>query len=116
MQISSMFQPGKTVFSVEVFPPKKNSSPEYIQSIYSAIDEIQKLRPAFISVTYGAGGNPADESTCRIATTIKEKYNIEPLAHLTCLNSSKSDVVAVLKSFKAHNINNIKSDRSHVVL
>ena len=86
MQISSLFKEKKTVLSFEVFPPKKTSP---IETIYSTLDNLKDLKPDFISVTYGAGGNAGDTSTCDIAAYIKQKYQIEPLAHLTCVNYTK---------------------------
>ena len=86
MKISQLFK-DRTVFSFEVFPPKKTSP---IDTIYNTLDELKDLHPDFISVTYGAGGNTADSSTCDIASLIKNKFGIEPLAHLTCVSSSKA--------------------------
>ncbi len=104
MKISSLFKPGKTVLSFEVFPPKKTSS---IDTIYSTLDELKDLSPDFISVTYGAGGNLADNSTCEIASIIKNKYHIESLAHLTCVSCGKEDIREILKRFKENGIENI---------
>ena len=77
MSIAQLFETKSTVFSFEVFPPKRTSP---IETIYSTLDELQELHPDFISVTYGAGGNLADNSTCEIASIIKNHYHIEPLA------------------------------------
>ncbi|CRZ35319.1 methylene-tetrahydrofolate reductase-like protein [Herbinix hemicellulosilytica] len=63
MRISSLFGKNKVVFSFEVFPPKKTSP---IDTIYKTLDDLKDLKPDFISVTYGAGGNAADTSTCDI--------------------------------------------------
>lgn len=60
MKISEKFGKGKTVLSFEVFPPKKTSS---IETVYSTIEQLTDLKPAYISVTYGAGGNLANNST-----------------------------------------------------
>ena len=110
MQISKLFK-DRTVFSLEVFPPKKNSS---IDTIYSTLDELQYLKPDFISVTYGAGGNIADSSTCDIASIIKNKYNIEALAHLTCVSCSKDEIDIILNDFKKNNIENILALRGDI--
>lgn len=111
MKISSLFGSGKTVFSFEVFPPKKTSS---IETIYDTLQELKDLRPDFISVTYGAGGNPADSSTSDIASLIKNKYGIEALAHLTCVNSTKENVKYVLRELKKNHIENILALRGDV--
>lgn len=110
MKISSLFK-DRTVYSFEVFPPKKTSS---IDTIYNTLDELEDLKPDYISVTYGAGGNTADTLTCDIASIIKNKYKIEPLAHLTCVSSSKSDIDTILDGFKTNNIDNILALRGDI--
>lgn len=111
MSIAELFQKKKTVFSFEVFPPKKTSP---INTIYETLDELQGLHPDFISVTYGAGGNIADQSTCEIASIIHSKYKIEPLAHLTCVNCSKEDILHILRNLKEHNVENILALRGDI--
>ena len=81
MRVIDLIRGEKPCLSFEVFPPKTSAN---YQSIQEATEKIAALGPDFISVTYGAGGNPADHSTVEIASTIKHKYHIEPLAHLTC--------------------------------
>lgn len=104
MKISSLFNSDRTVLSFEVFPPKKNGS---VETVYNTIAELQSLRPDYISVTYGAGGSAANNYTCDIASLIKNKYGIEAMAHLTCVNSTKADVDRVLNELKENNIENI---------
>ncbi|MCX7615304.1 MAG: methylenetetrahydrofolate reductase [NAD(P)H] [Clostridiales bacterium] len=105
MYLSELFQKKKCVLSFEVFPPKKESN---IDTIYNTLEDLQNLRPDFISVTYGAGGYAAGTNlTVDIATHMKENYGIEPLAHLTCVNSTREDVLHVLKLLKEHNICNV---------
>lgn len=111
MKISSLFKNENTVFSFEVFPPKKTSP---IETIYNTLDELKDLSPDFISVTYGAGGNMADSSTCDIASIIKNKYKIEPVAHLTCVSSSKRDIDFILEKFKENDIENILALRGDI--
>ncbi|MBR5088360.1 MAG: methylenetetrahydrofolate reductase, partial [Ruminiclostridium sp.] len=74
MKISELFKSGKPVFSFEVFPPKKTSG---VESITAAVDELAALKPAYISVTYGAGGNTANTFTRDIAAHIKNDCGIE---------------------------------------
>lgn len=104
MKIHTLFQQKKVVFSFEIFPPKRTSP---IDTIYKTLDGLKDLKPDFISVTYGAGGNVADSTTCEIAATIKHQYGIEPLAHLTCVNSSKDEVLWLLEKLKSNDIENI---------
>lgn len=111
MKLKSLFEEKKTVFSLEIFPPKKTSS---IQTIYDTLDALSGLSPDFISVTYGAGGNPADRSTVQIASTIKHKYNIEPLAHLTCVNSTHEHIGLILDDLRQNGIENILALRGDI--
>ncbi len=111
MRIPELFKEGKTVFSFEIFPPKKTSS---IDTIYNTLDELSDLKPAFISVTYGAGGNTADSKTCQIASVIQDKYNITSAAHLTCVNCTKGDIDVILGQLKEKGIQNILALRGDI--
>ncbi len=112
MKISEIFEQKKTVFSFEVFPPKKTSS---IESIYSKLGELSECKPDFISVTYGAGGGGASVLTADICKTIQEDYHIPAMMHLTCVNSSKESVEEVLKLIKEYKIENILALRGDIV-
>jgi len=112
MRISSMFEEGRTVFSFEIFPPKRTAS---IETIYNTLDQLDGLHPDFISVTYGAGGNIDKHSTLEIATIIKNRYVIEPLMHLTCLNSSKADIDEIMVAAKSCGVENILALRGDKV-
>lgn len=111
MRIAEMFQQKKLVLSFEVFPPKKTSS---IDTIYQALDGLSELKPDFISVTYGAGGSSAGELTSDIASIIRNKYGIESMAHLTCVNSTRQDVENTLKLLKEKGIENILALRGDI--
>jgi len=104
VKINELFTQKRVVFSFEVFPPKRDGS---IQTIYETLNGLKDLHPDFISVTYGAGGNMADNATCEIASTIKHDYHIEPLAHLTCVNSSREEIFRLLERLKESGIENI---------
>lgn len=112
MRISEMFNNKKPVFSLEIFPPKKKAN---IDTIYNTVAELAVCKPDFISVTYGAGGNMADNSTCEIASNIKKNYGIEGVAHLTCVNSSKDDVKEMISRFHQANIKNVLALRGDIV-
>ena len=111
MKIAELFKPDKTVFSFEIFPPKKDGS---IDTIYSTLDGLSDLHPDFISVTYGAGGSEANVITSEIAGLIKRKYNTESIAHLTCVNSSKEDIDFQLEQFKKQGIENVLALRGDI--
>lgn len=112
MKIQNLFEKEKTVFSFEVFPPKKNSP---IESVYGKLEEICALKPDFISVTYGAGGSGAHSRTCEIAAKIKHDFGVESVAHLTCVNNTKKMIDETLEDFKAHGIENILALRGDYI-
>lgn len=104
MNLASLFKGNRVVYSFEVFPPKKTSP---VETIYNTLDELEGLKPDFISVTYGAGGSTSGTITCDIAAAIKNRYHIEPLVHLTCVNDTKQEVERVLRLLKDNGIENI---------
>lgn len=112
MKLAELFNEEKTVFSFEVFPPKRNNP---IETIYQTLDQLQEIKPDFISVTYGASGSLADNSTCEIASAIKQKYGIESAAHLTCVNSTREEVTEVLHRLSENGVENILALRGDLV-
>lgn len=111
MRISELFGKGKCVFSFEVFPPKKNMP---CDTIYSTLDSLKKLDPAFISVTYGAGGSDGNNITGKIAAHIKNDLGIESAAHLTCVSNTKQDIDIILEGLIADGIENILALRGDI--
>lgn len=111
MHIKELFNEKKLVFSFEIFPPKVTSS---IKTIYETLEELKDLTPDFISVTYGAGGSLKDNKTCELSSLVKNKYGIEALAHLTCINSTKEDIDLIIKELKENNIENILALRGDI--
>ncbi|HHT98289.1 MAG TPA: methylenetetrahydrofolate reductase [NAD(P)H] [Clostridiales bacterium] len=103
MNLKNLYN-NKTIISFEVFPPKKTTS---IENIYNTLHEMKDLSPDYISVTFGAGGSSNNNLTVDIASRIKNKYNIESVAHLPGMHLTKEDVLKLLDDFKEHNINNI---------
>ena len=112
MKIPELFEQKKPVFSFEIFPPKRESN---IDNIYRTVEGLTECRPDFISVTYGAGGTSSNYLTCDIAARIKHEYGIEPLAHLTCVNSSKLDVRIMIERFIDANIENVMALRGDII-
>lgn len=103
MKIKKMFDKG-TVFSFEIFPPKKTSS---IDTIYNTLDELKGLSPDFISVTFGAGGSSNNNASIDIAQKIKQDYGIEAAVHLPCINYTKDEIIDILGELVDHGITNI---------
>ncbi len=104
MNIKEIFDKKNLVFSFEVFPPKNNSP---VKSIYKALNDLSELEPDFISVTYGAGGSLINNKTTEISSLIKNVYNIEPLAHLTCISSKKDDIDKITERLELEEVSNI---------
>ena len=88
MKLSELLNNDKLSLSFEVFPPKTDTA---FDSVKHATEEIAKLSPSFVSVTYGAGGGTS-KYTLDIAKNINEQYGVPTLAHLTCVSSSKETV------------------------
>ena len=104
MKIESKFQKKKPVLSFEIFPPKRDKA---IQNIDETLAILSELNPDFISVTFGAGGSHTDNQTVELAKRIKQQYGIDPLVHLTCLNSSKFEICELLEELKEAEIDSI---------
>lgn len=112
MRIPELFEQKKPVFSFEIFPPKRETG---LDKIYDAVGKLAVCNPDFISVTYGAAGSLVNNYTCDIASKIKSDYGIEPLAHLTCVNSTMADVEEMIKRFADANIENVLALRGDIV-
>ncbi len=107
MKLDSLFNKNKLSLSFEVFPPKTDTA---FESVKYATEEIAKLHPSFMSVTYGAGGGTS-RYTLDIAKNIKESYNVPTLAHLTCVSSTEETVKDKIREIKAAGIRNIMALR-----
>lgn len=108
--IKDIYQTGKTVFSFEVFPPKKN---EEIYDLYKTLDTLTTLHPDFISVTYGAGGSNS-KKTASIAAYIKNICEVEPIAHMTAVAMDEEFLHNLLQELQdkgIHNVLALRGDR-----
>lgn len=101
MRIGDLYKPGKTILSLEVFPPKNDSG----VSLDGALAEIAQLAPAFVSVTVHAGGSV--DRTSGIAANIQKGFGIPSMAHLTCVNSSRATVRGSLEMIRGRGVENI---------
>lgn len=109
MKIRDILAEGKPTLSFEVFPPKTEDKYE---SVEKATLEIAKLKPSFMSVTYGAGGGTS-QYTVDIAKFVQEQ-GVTPLAHLTCVSSTKEKVHSVLEELKTRGIENVLALRGDI--
>ena len=96
--------------SFEVFPPKNTTA---FESVKSATEEIAKLKPSFMSVTYGAGGGTS-QYTLDIAKNIKELYGVPTVAHLTCVSSTSETVKDMISRIKDAGIQNVMALRGDI--
>ncbi len=110
MKISELLKKETLSVSFEVFPPKTEAG---FDSVKSATEEIAKLCPAFMSVTYGAGGGTS-KYTLDIAKNIKELYGVPTLAHLTCVSSTRETVKEKIEQIKAAGISNVMALRGDI--
>jgi methylenetetrahydrofolate reductase (NADPH) len=110
MKIRDMLLEKNPTVSFEIFPPKRDYP---IETIHKTIDELKDLKPDFISVTYGAAGS-TQSHTVEIASKIKNEFNIEAIAHLTCVTSTPEEIQQVLKDLRANNIENILALRGDI--
>ena len=105
MHVTDKFKEG-TVFSFEIFPPKKTGAP--IESVYKMLDELAGLEPDFISVTYGATGHKETSlATVDIASYIKQNTDVEGVAHLPCVNLTRQDALDLIGELERNGIENV---------
>ncbi len=107
MKLSEILAKDGLSLSFEVFPPKTDTA---FESVKCATEEIAKLRPSFMSVTYGAGGGTS-KYTLDIAKNIKSKYGVPTLAHLTCVSSTRETVREKIEQMREAGIENVMALR-----
>ena len=110
MKLTKIFESERPHLSFEVFPPKTTTA---FESVKHATEEIAKLSPSFMSVTYGAGGGTS-QYTLDIAKHINEEYGVPTLAHLTCVSSTKETVKDMIDKIKAAGIENVMALRGDI--
>ncbi len=110
MKIIDLLNKNTLSLSFEVFPPKTESG---FDTVKAATEEIAQMKPAYMSVTYGAGGGTS-RYTLEIAKNIKNLYGVPTLAHLTCVSSTKETVAQRIAEIKAAGIKNIMALRGDI--
>ncbi len=110
MKINDILNQNRLSLSFEVFPPKTETA---FESVKAAVEEIAKLKPAFMSVTYGAGGGTS-KYTLDIAKSLKDRYSVPTLAHLTCVSSSRETVAQKIREIQAYGIKNVMALRGDI--
>lgn len=106
MKISDVIKNQRTL-SFEVFPPKTDTA---FESVRVSTEEIARLKPEFMSVTYGAGGGTS-AYTLEIAKNIRERYGVSMIAHLTCVSSTRETVKKQIRAMQDAGIENVMALR-----
>ncbi|EDM79752.1 5,10-methylenetetrahydrofolate reductase [Plesiocystis pacifica SIR-1] len=103
MRISERLSHKRPVFSFEFFPPKHEKGERVL---WRSLEQLRTLEPDFVSVTYGAGGSTR-ERTVELVARIKTELGIEPMAHLTCVGSTRDELARVVERLLAADVHNI---------
>jgi methylenetetrahydrofolate reductase (NADPH) len=103
MRIDQIIQQHSPIFSFEFFPPKTE---EGEANLWHAIEKLRALDPAYVSVTYGAGGSTR-ERTIEIVKRVRSETGIEPMAHFTCVGATVDQLREVLDQMAAAGIENV---------
>ena len=103
LTVKELLATGRPTFSFEFFPPKTD---EGEKTLWQAIRELEPLQPAFVDVTYGAGGSTRDR-TLSIVKRIAAETSITVVAHLTCVGATREELVTIAKDFGAAGIRNL---------
>jgi len=107
MHIKEILNNNRIAFSFEFFPPKTEASSA---ALFETISELTSLKPAYVSVTYGAGGSTRD-LTHDLVVKIQNETEITVVSHLTCIGSTKDEIRSVLSRYREKNIENIMALR-----
>lgn len=103
MHISDILKAGSPTFSFEFFPPK---TPAAMEQLFENIRQLEPLAPAFVSVTYGAGGTTR-EMTHELVVRIKTTTSLDPIPHLTCVGHTEEEIETILARYAAAGVSNI---------
>ena len=103
MRIDDVLKSGKAAVSFEFFPPK---SEEGFKSLYKTIDELHPLDPAYVSVTYGAGGSTRAK-TVELVEKIQTNLKLRAMAHLTCVGHTADEIGSILDDLWNAGIRNV---------
>jgi len=101
--LPAMFAADTPSFSFEFFPPKDDSAAE---QLWGAIRQLEKVSPSFVSITYGAGGSTRDR-TVRLTERVLQETSLTPMAHLTCVGHSISELRQIVGTYAAAGVRNI---------
>ena len=104
MRVDELFERAEEpVFSFEFFPPK---TPDGEANLFRALEELAPMRPDYVSVTYGAGGSTRDK-TIEVVTRIREEFDLEAMAHFTCVAATEADLRSTLDELQRRGVENV---------
>lgn len=112
MKISEVLKKGKGTLSFEIFPPKGDFD---VQAVRDLLGALSPLDPAYISVTYSAGGSKNNRLTEEIASMAQEENHIPSACHITVINSTDEEVEETIDSFHKRGIDNVLALRGDKV-
>ena len=102
-RVGDLIASGKRSISFEFFPPRDEAGE---RQLWTALRQLEALRPTFVSVTYGAGGSTRDR-TIRVTQGIAQETTLTPMAHLTCVGHSREELRAVVGAYAAAGVRNV---------
>jgi methylenetetrahydrofolate reductase (NADPH) len=94
---------GEPIFSFEFFPPRTD---EGVRALFETVEALRPLGPAYVSVTYGAGGSTR-QKTLELVKRLKRESEVEAMAHVTCVGASRDELAALLDELAAAGIQNV---------
>ncbi|MGV1098346.1 methylenetetrahydrofolate reductase [NAD(P)H] [Thiovibrio sp. JS02] len=103
MLVKDILAENRISFSFEFFPPKEEAG---FENLFANISDLMPLKPAYVSVTYGAGGSTRDR-THKLIVRIQKETNLTVVSHLTCVGSSRDEIGAILANYAESGIRNI---------
>ena len=112
MKITDVVKKGKGTLSFEIFPPKGDFDVQAVRNLLSALTP---LSPAYISVTYSAGGSKNNRLTEEISSMAQEENHIPSACHITVINSTDDEVESTISSFASRGIENVLALRGDKV-
>ncbi|MBI1374868.1 MAG: methylenetetrahydrofolate reductase [NAD(P)H] [Phycisphaera sp.] len=103
MRIAELLKANPVTFSFEFFPPKNESA---VDLLLARAEQLAKLRPTFVSVTYGAGGTTRDR-TRDVVVRLQDAVGLSTAAHLTCVGHSRAELIEILETYLQRGVTNI---------
>jgi methylenetetrahydrofolate reductase (NADPH) len=107
MRVTDYYSPGRTPISFEIYPPK---TPGAQAQLEAALPRLAKLRPDFMTVTYGALGSTRGQSLA-LAAGIQREYGLTSASHLTCVGASRSELDELLRAVRGAGVENLMALR-----